>query len=211
MQARGALADQWGTYLGTSVNNTSHARQARTEKLRTVSGVLPLAAVSYPMVKADRSKKLHPSKVRAIFFCDDCGRPRCLYSETMPTKSELRLLDAYLETVTACCGDALFPEHVRLDGPEEKLKAKFYNKENLSCRDDVELAYFNYGGLRGRAEFEHVCARCGADPTESPLVAKEALASYVPGGKTALPLCEGCFASDKGPVLVGRVRNCARG
>ena len=89
---------------------------------------------------------------------------------------------------------------------QEKLKEKFYNKESISCRDNMELTFFNYGGLRGRNEFEHVCAICGSSPDESPLVSKSTFTPAITGGKTPLPLCERCWDDGNGkkPVLVNR-------
>ena len=129
----------------------------------------------------DRGKELHPSKVRAVVSCSDCGRPRCVFTKVMPTELQRRKFDTYLETVNYTCGDALFPEG--LEDSDTQLAEVFYNSEALTCRNDMELHFFNYAGLRGRDEFEHVCFRCGNDPTESPLVDKV----DAPLGKVALP------------------------
>ena len=57
----------------------------------------------------------------------------------------------------------------------------------------MELNYFNYGGVRGRTEFKHVCARCGNAPEESPLIDQSTLSASETAGKVALPLCTDCF------------------
>ena len=150
----------------------------------------------------DKEKELHPSKVRAVCCCDECGRPRCIFSKTKPSEAQLRKLTAYLEGVNYVCGDNLFPESV--EGNDKKLADVFYNTEAITCRNDMELCYFNYGGLRGREEFEHVCARCGNAPEESPLVDLKQLSAQVTKGKVPLPLCVACVDAEKTPVLVGR-------
>lgn len=148
----------------------------------------------------DAGKELYPSKVRFVVCCEECGRPRCIYAKNKPSEAQFRKLAAYLESVNYSCGDALFPEG--LEGSDKKLADTFYNAEALTCRNEMELNYFNYGGLRGREEFEHVCACCGKDPAESPLVEKAKLAKVVTEGKVALPLCTQCFESGTKPVLV---------
>ena len=150
----------------------------------------------------DKKKELHPSKVRAVTCCDECGRPRCIYAKLKPSELQLKRLDGYLESINYTCGDALFPKLV--EGGDEKLAQMFYNAEAITCLDKMELNYFNYGGLRGREEFEHVCARCGNAPEESQLIDKAKLAAAVTQGKVALPLCTDCFDAKVGPVLVGR-------
>ena len=151
--------------------------------------------------KKDKGKELHPSKVRDTICCSECGRPRCIFAKTKPTDALPRKLDAYFQNVNYTCGDPLFPDG--LEGNEKELADTFYISEALTCRNEMELSYFNYGGLRGRMEFEHVCARCGNFPNESPLVDKAKFASTLPQGKIPLPLCTECFESGKEPI-VGR-------
>ena len=132
--------------------------------------------------------------------------------ESHDAASCVKKLDEYLETVDFHCGDAIFPCDVKLEGETAKLAEKFYNRELLSCRDHVEKDYFNYGGLRGRTEFEHVCARCGKWEEESPLVSKEVLSPSVTEGKTPLPLCTDCFDAKNGTRTTGcRGRRSPRG
>ena len=158
----------------------------------------------------DKMKELHPSKVRAVVTCVECGRPRVLYAKLLDeSKPLLKKLDAFIDTVDYTCGDLLFDASA--DDPiEQRLAEVFYHRELLSCRDNVEIDYFNYGGLRGRTEFEHVCARCGRAPEESPLVDRSLFSATQLEGKTPLPLCNVCFStggkggSGIGPVLVKR-------
>ena len=159
---------------------------------------------------SDKKKELHPSKVRAVVPCVECGRPRLLYAKLLEeSKPLLTKLDSFLDGVDYTCGDLLFD--TSSDDPVEQRLAKvFYHRELLSCRDNVEIDYFNYGGLRGRTEFEHVCARCGHAPEESPLVAASRFSATQLEGKTPLPLCNACFTTGGkdgqgiGPILVKR-------
>ena len=108
----------------------------------------------------DKGKELHPSKVREIVCCNNCGRYRVIFAKNKPTEKLRNELYGYLECVNYSCGDALFPAE-SIEGVDKELAEIFYVAEALTCRDDMQLHYFNYGGLRGRDEFQHVCARCG--------------------------------------------------
>ena len=44
----------------------------------------------------------------------------------------------------------------------QKLADIFYNTEAITCCNDMEHCYFNYGGQRGREEFEQVSAHAAA-------------------------------------------------
>ena len=114
----------------------------------------------------------------------------------------MALLDAHCEEVIFTCGDAIFPNDEEGDGA--KLADIFYNREALSCRDHVEKDFFNYGGLRSRTEFEHVCALCGKGPEESALVEKEQLLAHQTEGKFVLPLCSSCFEAGEMPMKAKR-------
>ena len=180
------------------------ALPAGTSEAHTPSKKALSSAATEERKLRDKGKELHPSKVRFTVCCTsaDCGKPRCIYAKHKPSEAQFRKLSAYLETVNYSCGDALFPEG--LEGSDKKLEEIFYNSEALTCRNEMELNYYNYGGLRGREEFEHVCARCGKDPEESPLVDKAKLTPSETAGKVALPLCTECYGNGTKPVLVGR-------
>ena len=144
------------------------------------------------------------TQVRAVVLCSECGIPRLIFNKLKEkaTKKMLDLLDSYCEEAIFSCGDALFPNDV--EGSDAKLANIFYNREALSCRDPVEKDYFNYGGLRGRSEFEHVCALCGKSPEESVFVEKEKLSNFQTQGKVALPMCMCCFEKGEKPELAKR-------
>ena len=140
----------------------------------------------------DKQKKLHPSKVRATIECYNCGRPRCIFATEQPRAKEFKQLDAYCETSFFVCGTSIF--HPDDDNEvHQSLASTFYNREALGCRSLMELDYFNYGGLRGRAEFEHVCSRCGQVSEESPFIDSSKLSASETKGKLALPLCTDCY------------------
>lgn len=126
------------------------------------------------------------SKVRAIVLCDECARPRLLYSWNAPTKTQLKAMDVYAESISYMCGDPLFEENVS-DAKLLELKRLFYVREAQSCRDPVEADFFNTGGVQGRTEFEYICSLCGADPEHSPLVSDAVLG--LQDSRKLLPIC----------------------
>ena len=176
------------------------AAMARVQDLRSNKSLDSAEVVRRKM--ADKDKELHPSKVRSFVVCGGCGRRRCIFAKLKPSEALLRKLDSYLESVDFSCGDALFPDGV--EGGDKALTQIFFNAEGISCRDLMAPCYFNYGGLRGRSEFLLVCARCGNEPDESPLVVLQSKLAAKMSQCTvavALPLCSECFDAGEKPVL----------
>ena len=196
-----------GSFRARRARHLLHELQADKDgRARPALGRGPLETQEEMLqTAADKKKELHPSKVRAVIICDECKRPRCIFAKTQPGVKQLGTLDAYTELAIFTCGSPLFSNDV--DEDLKPLAEKFYNRERLSCRDDMELQYFNYGGLRGRSEFDHVCARCGQSDAESDLLVLPA--DFVKlgvnlQGKTPLPLCLDCKGKKLQPVLVLR-------
>ena len=165
------------------------------------------------MLRLDQERKsvFVSSKVRDAVVCDECGRPRLIYSMKKPLKKEYDSLTSYKETVDYTCGSALFCDKDDLADEFKPLAETFHVKQARSCRDDVETEYFNYSNVRGRAEFEWVCTRCGAGSEESALDPSTCGKGDVTGysgfefsqGQLMLPLCMGCRSRKVIQVLVG--------
>ena len=75
---------------------------------------------------------------KSQFFPDDF---ESITINDMPSEAQFKKLAGYLETVNYCCGDALFPDG--LEGSDKKLAETFYNSEAITCRNDMELNYYN--------------------------------------------------------------------
>lgn len=152
----------------------------------------------HPADKAKPKGIFDASKLKAIVTCDNCNRPRCVFMMKKATVAELDQLTAYIGEVSFSCGDDLFEG---AEGDDAKMASVFFNKEELSCRDDVELAFFNPQGKAVQCEFEHVCARCGNGPDDSPFKDPK---EFNTEGRRPLPLCTECHDKKTTPVLVGK-------
>ena len=128
-----------------------------------------------------------------------------------PLKKEYESLNSYKETVDYTCGSALFCHKDELCDEVKPLAEIFHVKQARSCKDDVETEYFNYSNVRGCADLEWLCARCGAGSEESPLdpttCGKGDVTGYsgfeISRGRLMLPLCMGCRSRKVAPVFVG--------
>ena len=119
-----------------------------------------------------------------------------------PSAGLLKSMDTYTEDIAFLCGDPLFEDELE-DEVLLKLKETFFIKEARSCADWVEREFFNTGGVKGRTEFEYICARSAApQPEDSPLVADAVLG--LRDGKKLLPCCEDCHAAKKKPLAYGK-------
>ena len=166
----------------------------------SLRGAAPKAQVQAQHA-ADKAKPkgiFDASKLKAIVTCDNCNRPRCVFMMKKATVAELDQLTAYIGEVSFSCGDDLFEG---AEGDDAKMASVFFNKEELSCRDDVELAFFNPQGKAVQCEFEHVCARCGNGPDDSPFKDPK---EFNTEGRRPLPLCTECHDKKTTPVLVGK-------
>ena len=75
----------------------------------------------------------------------------------------------------------------------------------------MEKEFYNYSNVRGRTEFELVCAHCGADPQDSPLDPTTCGGGDVTGysgfaqqgGRMVLPMCLACKDKELDPILIG--------
>ena len=149
------------------------------------------------------------SKVRSYICCDECLRPRLIFSMKAPTEKQLNDLETYGEDVAYQCGDALFGD----DPPASvaSLAGLFHVRRERTCLDQVERIFYNYTNVRGRTEFEWVCADCGKGPTVSPIVPESCGRGDITGysgfamkeGKIVLPQCTDCKAQGRKLILVG--------
>eukprot|EP00966_Prymnesium_polylepis_P147718 3412421-Prymnesium_polylepis.1 len=75
----------------------------------SAKGKMPMSMLQE---KKAADKKLKPtfvnSKIRDAVICDECGRPRLIYSMNKPSDKEYESLASYKETVDYTCGSALF-------------------------------------------------------------------------------------------------------
>ena len=60
--------------------------------------------------------------MRDAICCDECGRPRLIYSMKVPKQSLLDALDNYKDDVQWQCGDPLFDAEAVADGDDEMLQ-----------------------------------------------------------------------------------------
>ena len=172
------------------------SRAGKTETL----AMKELAEVQKERKELDKGKSFNTSKVRDVINCAECGRWRVIYSEEKASRDQLAALVAYKESVIWSCGAGLFVAEPDEGSAEAMLASKFYVRTQNTCRDPMELNFYNYGNTRGREVFDDVCSICGCEPDESPFVAESEL---VTGGKKALPLCQGCHEKGANPLTHG--------
>ena len=182
---------------------------------------MPSARKEVPKKELEAKKKLDSlnkkifvnSKIRDSICCDECGRPRLVYSMRAPCKKDYAAFALYKETVDYSCGAPLFAPEDELDEELKPLAALFHVKQARRCSDEVEDDYFNYANVAGCADLEWVCSRCGADSEESSLDPSTCGQGDVTGysgfamikGQMVLPLCMGCRNKKLKPKLIGTV------
>ena len=107
--------------------------------------------------EVDKRRKaiLVSSKVRCIMTCNECFKPRCVYSKSKLTKAEQVALKEVRESNLYLCGSSIFI-------PDSPYYDSVCVKESLNCGDPIELSYYSAALVR----FPLVCYWCGM-PEES--------------------------------------------
>ena len=189
-------------YLGPQATRAYlKANNVPFEKLK---GGLPKAKEDNEEMKAiafaaeeDKKFKFVATKVRAIVKCDDCGAPRCVYSNNGvgrkggPTSAQKEHLEQWIE-------------HGYICGNKVPIET-FYIRQKIRCGAYIESQYYNPSKnavAGGRIITEHACAICYT--LEDAVSVEEIKKKRTLGGKNPLPLCRYCFDSRlKVPTTAG--------
>ena len=123
-------ANTW--WKGSSILRSNSLRRCKAEIDREHKGIL---------VKA---------KVRAVVFCGECHKPRCIYSNSKLSPQEKVVLDCMKETNLYTCGSPLFSEGT-------PLASTVITREALTCGSPIETQYYS----AVLVHFPPVCYYCG--------------------------------------------------
>ncbi len=148
-------------------------------------------------VEAERSHKaiLTSSKVRTVITCEECLKPRCVYSARKLGQSEKQLLEVRTQEKTFTCGCALFP-------PSSALVDTVLSKQNIGCIDPIETQYYS----ATLVSFPPLCYYCGA--CEESLVEDDLMHQLRTEYAVVRPICSLCKSSGKQPFT--RIPNNAK-
>ena len=142
------------------------------------------------------------TNVRRTVTCEDCRRPRCLFSKKLLDNNEKDELQSYIENNQFICGNPLFSE----DSKKSPLETKVVHRINMSCDDGVEKEYYNPDQNK-RQHFISIdiCAHC--TETKSLLYTKELEEEKQTDGFKCLPICRDCLNTGLLPFKHGRKNN----
>ena len=142
------------------------------------------------------------TNVRRTVTCENCRRPRCLFSNKVLDDNEKDQLQSYIENNQFICGNPLFSE----DSKQNPLKTKVGHRINMSCDDGVEMEYYNpYQNKRYHFITIDICAHC--TESKSLLHAKDLEEKNKTNGYKCLPICQNCLDTGLLPVKYGRKSN----
>ena len=79
---------------------------------------------------------LKNTKVRQVFFCEECFKPRCIYAVSKLRQEEEIVIKRVKEAKTYTCGSVLFP-------PDSPLHDSIVVRHNCCCADPIEAAYYS--------------------------------------------------------------------
>ena len=141
-------------------------------------------------VEADTKHKLlfNSSKVRAILNCQECFKPRCVYSARKLSLNEKVLLDVVVEDKTYTCRAAVFP-------PSSPLADTVVVRQNIGCPNPMEAQYYS----ATLVSFPPVCYFCAVG--EECLVEDDSIRELRKEYAVVRPICFLCKAEGKTPYV----------
>ena len=120
-------------------------------------------------------------KVRDFVHCEECLKPRCIFSNRALThQQEVQVGNAKAD-YSFVCGSKLLPA-------DHDLATAVVVNHSLTCNSHAEKAYYT-----SRRCFEDVCFVCGSD---SPLLVTQEMKQQY---QSVHPVCEHCHQSGKRP------------
>ena len=144
-------------------------------------------------------KSWEASKVRGFVICEECRKPRCIYSQTDETfQPAAQAVQREIEQAHFMCGDILL-------GDDKAFGKVVVQQLNLDCRSPIEKAYYNTPTRR--LQTTDVCVHCGSPDG---LKTQEELQKLgLTKGFACRPLCSFCLTEGKKPTTTGRARQVA--
>lgn len=132
-------------------------------------------------------------KVRDAVECVSCGKWRCVYSPTKPSRTTTNEFSQAVDSLMYSCGAPILPE-------EHPLASVFLVREAMSCNDPVERQYYSCN------KFDLICCKCGITEPDSPL--NEKMKNEF---KVVNPVCRQCAEKGEKPIVSGPKSALSRG
>ncbi|KAK6175079.1 hypothetical protein SNE40_013615 [Patella caerulea] len=142
-------------------------------------------------------KILNATKVRDAVLCVECGKPRCVYSETKLTYIEKQAVDRLKELNSFTCGSPLFPH-------SSKYNSSIIVREGLRCCSTMETTYYS----KSTVSLPAVCFHCGVAKS-SDFAADQNIQSLQAQYSVVRPICVKCKDDGKEAIVRGK-RNVKR-
>ena len=141
-------------------------------------------------IEADMKHKalFNSSKVRSIMHCQECFKPKCVYSSRKLNWNETVLLKSVTEEKLYTCGSAVFQ-------PTSEVVDTIVVRQNVSCTDPVETQYFT----ATLVSFSLVCYYCGIE--EESFVEDDEMERLRNEFAVVRPLCFLCKSDGKTPFV----------
>ena len=119
----------------------------------------PSSKPASPGEEVDKKRKdiIVSSKVRCVLTCQECFKPRCVYSKSKLTCEGKSAIEELQDSRLYTCGSSLFP-------PESPVSNTICVRESLTCSSPMELSYYS----STLVHFLPVCYWCGLDPSKRP-------------------------------------------
>ena len=162
-----------------------HYGQIPSDKCQPSKG--PLCFQEGREIDKSRSKLFVNSKVRRIIVCQECFKPRCIFSLRKLTTDEIAHIERIDDSRLYNCGSPLFP-------PSSSYYDTIVVRVGLSCADPVEVQYYSATLI----SFPQVCYYCGI--SQEALLENDQIRELRKQYAVVRPICFICYSSGKRPA-----------
>lgn len=108
--------------------------------------------------KFKRPFAFHPSSIRFVISCNNCDKPRSVYTDLQPSSKDLQKIQKKIESSQFVCGDNVGPMCGTIK--KGKKEIKITTNRALTCADSISPKVFLFD------KSMLCCAHCGIDLTE---------------------------------------------
>jgi hypothetical protein len=144
---------------------------------------------------------------RVLIQCEECQKPRIVYSKKRILKKDKKLLTAGLEEVEFYCGESLFPPEFALVpknnsqfDAQKNFFERFIVSPNITCDDPVQKNYYTMKNI------PTICNVCCTDLSDN----KEILDLIITKKKEYVSVTPSCRSVDCGDFICLRKKKIKR-
>ena len=164
------------------------------------------------------NKAFTVSHVRGVVECNECMKPRCVFSVDAPnrmkpttgidgiepTREEIKACREYaVEQLEVAMGNPIYICGMQPLEPDNPMHKLIISRDGLECHDHVEFDYYSHPYHNAEWFKATICAYCAGSSGHDGVVDEHLREEW----KSLLPVCQACRDDGALPLTRTRKRN----